>query len=94
MYLLTANLKSKRSSKKFDYIKIESFFIEKVKKSVNYRLQLLSNIKIHSMFHVSFLKFADLTTSIQITFHYKSEKKNEFEIEKILNNNNQNYLVK
>ena len=94
MYLLTANLKNKRSSKKLDHIKIKSFFIEKVRELVNYKLQFSSNIKIHSVFHVSFLKLVDLTMSIQITFHYESEKKNEFKIEKILNNNNQNYLVK
>ena len=94
MYLLTTNLKTKKSSKKLDHIKIESFFIEKVRKSVNYKLQFLSNIKIHLMFHVSFLKLVDFSTSVQITFHYEFEKKNKFEIERILKQKNQNYFVK
>ena len=84
MYLLTTNLRTTRFSKKLDHIKIESFFIEKVRKSVNYKLQLSSNIKIHSMFHASFLKFVDFSTSVQIMFHYESKKKDEFEVEKIL----------
>ena len=82
MYLLTINLKTKRSNKKLDHVKIESFFIKKIKESINYKLQFSSNIKIHSIFHISFLKLIDSTTSIQITFHYESQKKNEFEIEK------------
>ena len=94
MYLFTTNLKTTKSSKKLDHIKIESFFIEKIKKSINYKLQFSSNIKIHSMFHVSFLKFVDFSTSMQITFHYESKKKDEFEIERILKRQNQNYLVK
>ena len=80
MYFFTINLKNKRSSKKLDHIKIELFFVEKIKELVNYKLQLSSNIKIHLVFHVSFLKFIDFTISIQITFHYESKKKNEFKI--------------
>ena len=41
MYLLTKNLKiNKRRSKKFDHVKIESFFIKIVKGRVNYELNL------------------------------------------------------
>ena len=94
MYFFTTNLKTTRSNKKLNHIKIESFFIKKTKKSINYELQFSSNIKIHSMFHVSFLKLVDLSTSMQITFHYESEKKDKFKIEKILKRQNQNYLVK
>ena len=46
------------------------------------------------MFHVFFFKSIDFTTLIQITFYYESQKKNEFEIEKILKQQNQNYFIK
>jgi len=70
------------------------FFIKAVKKSVNYELDLLKNAKVFLVFHISLLKSADLSTSIQGTFHYHSQKKNRFEIEKILEKKNQRYLVK
>ena len=46
VYLLTKNLTTKRSTKKLNYTKIESFFIRVVKKSVNYKLSLFKNIYI------------------------------------------------
>ena len=94
MYFFTTNLKTKRFNKKFNHIKIESFFIEKIRKSINYKLQLSSNIKIHSMFHVSLLKLVDFNTLMQITFHYEFKKKNKFEIKRILKRKNQNYFIK
>jgi len=94
MYLLTKNLKIKKKSKKLDRVKIESFFIKKVKKSVNYELDLLKNAKVFLVFHISLLKSADFSTSIQKTFHYYPQKKNRFEVEKILKKKDQQYLVK
>ncbi len=94
MYLLTKNLKIKKKSKKLNHVKIESFFIKEVKKSVNYELDLLKNVKVFLVFYVSLLKSADFSTSIQETFHYYSQKENRFEIEKILEKKNQQYLVK
>ena len=70
MYLLTKNLKTKKISKKLNHVKIDSFFIKQQKRSVNYELNLFSNTKIHSIFHVSLLKSADPKTSIQDTFHF------------------------
>jgi len=94
VYLLTKNLKIRKKSKKLNYVKIESFFIKKVKKSVNYELDLSKNAKVFLVFYISLLKSADLSTSIQETFHYYSQKKNRFKIKKILEKKDQQYLVK
>jgi len=94
MYLLTKNLKIRKKSKKLDHVKIELFFIKAVKKSVNYELDLPKNVKVFLVFYISLLKSADLSTSIQETFHYHSQKKNRFEIKRILEKKNQRYLVK
>jgi hypothetical protein len=94
MYLLTKNLKIRKRSKKLNHVKIESFFIKEVKKSVNYELDLLKNVKVFLVFHISLLESADLNTFIQKTFHYYSQKENRFEIEKILEKKDQQYFVK
>jgi hypothetical protein len=94
MYLLTKNLKIKKKSKKLNHVKIESFFIKAIKKSINYELDLLKNVKVFLVFHILLLKSVDLSTFIQETFHYYSQKKNRFEIEKILEKKSQRYLVK
>ena len=98
IYFNTKNLKYKKKSKKrnrkLNHVKIELFFIKKIKKTINYELNLLKNVKIHSIFHVSFLKSIDFNTFIQKTFHYITQKKNEFEIENILQKQNQQYFVK
>ena len=64
IYLLTKNLKTKKVSKKLNHVKVGSFFIKQQKRSVNYELNLFSDIKIHSIFHVSLLKSADSETFI------------------------------
>jgi len=94
MYLLTKNLKIRKKSKKLNHVKIELFFIKEVKKLVNYELDLLKNVKVFLVFYISLLKSVDLSTSIQETFHYHSQKKNRFEIERILKKKGQRYLVK
>jgi hypothetical protein len=94
VYLLTKNLKIRKKSKKLDHVKIESFFIKEVKESVNYELDLLKDARVFLVFHISLLESADPSTPIQETFHYKSQKKNRFEVEEILKKNDQQYLVK
>ena len=94
IYLLTKNLKTKKVSRKLNHVKIDPFFIKQQKKSVNYELNLFSDIKIHSIFHVSLLKSADPKTPIQNTFHFQYENEDEYEIEKILAQNDQKYLIK
>jgi len=71
MYLLTKNLKTRKKSKKLDHVKIESFFIKEVKRSINYELDLLKNAKVFLVFHISLLELVDPNTFIQKTFHYK-----------------------
>ena len=94
IYLLTKNLKTKGVSKKLDHVRVGPFFIKQQKGSVNYELNLFSNTKIHPIFHVSLLKSADSETLIQNTFHFQYEDENEYEIEKILAQNGQKYLIK
>jgi len=94
MYLLTKNLKIRKKSKKLNHVKVESFFIKEVKRSINYELDLFKDAKVFLVFHISLLESADPSTFIQETFHYHSQKKNRFEIERILGKKNQRYLVK
>jgi hypothetical protein len=94
MYLLTKNLKIRKKSKKLNHVKVESFFIKIVKELVNYELDLFKNARVFLVFHISLLESADLSTSIQKTFHYHSQKENRFEVERILEKKDQRYLVK
>ncbi len=94
MYLLTKNLKTRKKSKKFDHVKVESFLIKEVKELVNYELDLLKDAKVFLVFHVSLLELVDPNTSIQETFHYHPQKENRFEVERILEKRGQRYLVK
>jgi len=94
VYLLTKNLKIRKKSKKLNHVKVEPFFIKKVKESVNYELDLSKDAKVFLVFHISLLKSADPSTLIQETFHYYSQEKNRFEVERILEKKDQRYLVK
>ncbi len=94
IYLFTKNLRTKKLNKKLNYIKIELFLVKKTKKSVNYKLDLSKNIKVFSIFYILLLKSADLSISIQKIFYYKLQKKNRFKIERILEQQNQQYFVK
>ena len=94
VYLLTANLKTKKPSKKLDHVKVRLFFIEEKKRPVNYWLQLPKDTKIHLVFHVSLLESADPKTPVQTTFHCEPQEDNEYKIEKILKQKKQKYLVK
>ena len=93
VYLLIRNLTTKKLNKKLNHTKIESFFIKAVKKSVNYELNLLKNIRIHLIFHIKVLKSADFSTFIQKEFHFDNSEK-EYTVEKILNRKNQKYFIK
>ena len=82
VYLFTKNLKiNKRKNKKLNHVKVEPFFIKNVKGRVNYELNFSIDVKIFLVFHVSILKSTHSNTSIQITFRYKSQKNQEYEIE-------------
>ena len=70
VYLLIKNLQTKKSSKKLNHKKVESFFIKVVREEISYKLHLSLNIKVYLVFHVLLLKSADSSTFIQKTFHY------------------------
>ena len=93
VYLLIKNLTTKRLNKKLNHTKIESFFIKTVKRSVNYKLSLFKNIRIHSIFHINMLESVDFSTFIQKKFHYENSEE-EYIVKEILKKKDQNYLIK
>jgi hypothetical protein len=64
VYLLTKNLRTRRPTKKLDYVKVRPFFILKQTGPVNYQLDLLKDAKIHLVFYVLLLELADPETLI------------------------------
>ena len=76
VYLLTKNLKTRKLNKKLNNIKIKSFFIKAIKKLINYKLNLLKEIRIHSIFNILLLKLVDFSTFIQKKFYFKNLKEN------------------
>ena len=67
IYFNTKNLKNKKNNKKkrkLNHVKIESFFIKKIKKTINYKLNLLKNVKIYSIFYILILKSIDFNIFI------------------------------
>ena len=82
VYLLTKNLKTKRSSQKLNHVKIDSFFIKKVKRPKTYELNLLKEIRVFPIFDISLLKSPDFSTFIQKTFHFESNKEEIYAVEK------------
>ena len=94
VYLFTKNLKTKKSSKKLDHVKIDSFFIKKIKEFKTYELNLLKKIKVFSEFDISLLESVDSDTPIQKTFYFKSDKKELYTMKNILKRKNQQYFIK
>ena len=95
IYLHTKNLKiNKGKSKKLDHVKVESFFIKNIKKLMNYKLNLFVDVKVWLVFHVSLLKSTHSKTLIQITFRYQKQEDQKYEVERILRQKGQQYLVK
>lgn len=85
--LLRRNIKIKQKNNKLNYTKLKSFVILKIKKLINYKLNLSALMKIHLIFYISFLKLADSKTLLQINllninFENQIEK---YEIKKTLN---------
>ena len=92
VYLLIKNLKTKRPSKKLDYVKVGPFLIKRIKGPNNYKLQLLPDARIYPVFYISLLEPADSTTPLQEIFYYENDE--EYEVERILDQQGQKYLVK
>ena len=93
VYLLTKNLKTKRKTKKLDHVKVGPFLIAERKGPTNYRLELPKDARIHPVFHISMLEPADPDTTLQTTFHFQPQEE-EFEVEEIIKNIGDQYLVK
>ena len=85
-YLLQKNIKTKQPSKKLDYIKLGPFKMEAVKKPLNYELELPSQMKIHSAFHVMYFESADNNISLEINLPGidLDNQKIEYEVKAIL----------
>ena len=94
VYLLTKNLKTKKTSKKLNNIKIESFYVKKVKKSKTYELKLSKDIRIFLIFNIFLLESVDPKTFIQKMFHFEKEEEEIYTMKKILKKRDQNYLIK
>ena len=90
---MTKNLTTRRLNKKLNHIKIGSFFIKAVKRSVNYELGLFKNTRIHLIFHINMLESADSNTSIQKEFHYENSEE-EYTVKRILKKKDQRHLIK
>ena len=87
VYLLRRNIKTKKLSNKLNHIKLRPFKILKTKKSINFKLNLLTLMRIHSIFHIFLLKSVDPNTLIQTeSSEINSESQNvEYEVKNILN---------
>jgi hypothetical protein len=94
VYVLTKNFGTKRPSKKLDHVKVGPFLIIQQTGPVNYRVALPSDTRKHQTFHVSQLEPADPETPLQETFHQENFEEDVFEVEKILKQKGQRYLVK
>ena len=65
VYLYIKNLKiNKGRSKKLDYVKVESFFIKNVKRSINYELNFFVDARVFFVFHIFVLESTHSKTSI------------------------------
>ena len=76
------NLKSKQKCRKLDHVQIRLFEVEQQTSNVNYRLKLSEKAQIHQNFHVSLLEPAP--ADAQVKTKWDMEKKNEYDVEKIL----------
>ena len=104
--LRRTNLKTKKSTKKFDVRMLRSFQIKKIVNLQTYKLKFLKTYKMHSMFHVNLLKFYHknkltekmISSSFSMRVVTQKNEKLEWEIEKILKSrkkyNKIQYLMK
>ena len=100
VYLLQKNIQTTRPSTKLDHFKIESFRIIRNIKETSFKLDLLTEMRIHLIFHVSLLKSAPANISVlqQVSDNYLMKQEEWYEVQKILAhkeiNSEWHYLVK
>ena len=97
IYLQTDNIKIKRASKNLNHHSIESFMIKRNIKNLSYELDLLKNMRVHSVFYAFMLQLCDQFILLQ-TQATLIELDEEYEVERILDkkmiNETVHYLVK
>ena len=62
--LLIKNIKTKKESKKLNYVKVRLFFIKFQKKTISYKFDLPKNTKVYFRFYLLLLKLIDFKTNI------------------------------
>ena len=97
IYLIRRNIKTKRPSNKLDFKKLVPFKVEGRISNTNYRLELLTIIRIYLIFYILLLKLIPKTTKLNIIIEIENEEP-EYEIETILDfkltRKNIEYLIK
>jgi len=64
MYFFIKNLRTRKLNKKLNYVKVKSFLVKKIKRLINYELDLSKNVKVFLVFYILLLKLVDLNTFI------------------------------
>jgi len=70
------------------------FLVKKTKRLINYELDLLKNVKVFLVFYILLLKLANLITPLQDIFYFHSQEEKQYKVKKILQQENQKYLIK
>ena len=81
VYLLQKNIKTKQSSKKLDYTKLGPFKVKVIKRSLDYELKLLPQMKIYLVSHVIYLESANSNTLLETNLHGIDPDNQEIEYE-------------
>ena len=80
--LLYKNILSRRLSKKLNYVKLGPFKIKKKITEINYKLDLLTKIKIHPVQYIAMLKpvYGEHELLIYKADTYKGREEDEWEV--------------
>ena len=84
MYLLRKNIKTTRLINKLDYKKIRPFKILECIRLVNYKLELLTYIRINLVFYVSLLELVVRDILVIIPELLKENETIKYEVEDII----------